>query len=157
MLTNEPLYEGEPILAVAAVTEEAAADAIEKVRMDLEPLPFALDPLESLRPGGSNARLEGNTMSGREHDRRQVGNVDWSSRPRTLPMDGEVTDEWEVGDVEAGFAEADLVLDETVFMQSLSHQPLETGRRWRTGRTANAICTCRPRARRAPTASRPLD
>ena len=49
MLTNEPLYEGEPILAVAAVTEEAAADAIEQIRMDLEPLPFALDPLESRR------------------------------------------------------------------------------------------------------------
>ena len=66
MLTNEPLYEGEPILAIAAVTEEAAADAIEQVRIDLEPLPFALDPLDSLRPGGSNARLDGNTLAGRE-------------------------------------------------------------------------------------------
>ena len=30
-LTNEPLYEGEPILAVAAVDELTAADAIEKI------------------------------------------------------------------------------------------------------------------------------
>ena len=43
-----------------------------------------------------------------------------------MPLGGEVTDEWEVGDVEAGFAEADLILDETVFSASLSHQPLET-------------------------------
>ncbi|MDA1097279.1 MAG: xanthine dehydrogenase family protein molybdopterin-binding subunit, partial [Chloroflexi bacterium] len=127
MLTNEPLYEGEPILAIAAVTEEAAANAIEQVRMDLEPLPFALDPLESLRPGGSNARVDGNTMSGRDMLDIKWANVDWAEVDRgTLPMDGEVTDEWEIGDLEAGFAEADLILDETVFMQSLSHQPLET-------------------------------
>src|SRR5262245_7100361 len=30
-LTNEPLYEGEPILAVAAVDEQTAAEAIEKI------------------------------------------------------------------------------------------------------------------------------
>ena len=127
MLTNEPHYEGEPILALAAVSEEAAANAIEKVRLDLEPLPFALDPLESLRPGGANARLEGNTMVGRDLVDIKWTNVDWSEIDRgTLPMDGEITDEWEVGDVEAGLGEADLVLDETVFFQSLSHQPLES-------------------------------
>ena len=47
-------------------------------------------------------------------------------RSGEMPTDGEVTDEWQVGDVEAGFAEADLTLDETVFHQSLGHQPLET-------------------------------
>ena len=30
-LTNEPVYEGEPILAVAAVDELTAAEAIEKI------------------------------------------------------------------------------------------------------------------------------
>src|SRR5215510_16196535 len=37
-LTNEPVFEGEPILAVAAVDEAIAAEAIEKIRIDLEPL-----------------------------------------------------------------------------------------------------------------------
>ena len=127
MLTNEPLYEGEPILAIAATTEELAANAIEKVRIDLEPLPFALDPLDSLRPGGANARLEGNAMAGRELLDIKWDNVDWSELDQgRLPLGGEVTDEWEVGDVEAALAEAHLVLDETVFFQSCSHQPLET-------------------------------
>ncbi|MEE8130391.1 MAG: molybdopterin cofactor-binding domain-containing protein, partial [Vicinamibacterales bacterium] len=104
-----------------------AADAIEQVRIDLEPLPFALDPLESLRPGGSNARLEGNSMSGRDLIDITWSNVDWTEVDRgQLPLGGETTDEWEVGDVEAGFAEADLILDESTFIQSLSHQPLET-------------------------------
>src|SRR5579872_5157856 len=39
-LTNEPLYEGEPILAVAAVDELTACQAIERIGLDLELLPF---------------------------------------------------------------------------------------------------------------------
>src|SRR5438045_9713422 len=45
-LTNEPLYQGEPILAVAAVDERTAADAIERIDLDLEPLPFVSDPVQ---------------------------------------------------------------------------------------------------------------
>src|SRR2546426_3761754 len=48
-LTNEPVYRGEPILAVAAVDELTAAEAIEKIRVDFEPLPFNVDPVGSLR------------------------------------------------------------------------------------------------------------
>jgi len=59
-LTNEPLYEGEPILAVAAVDEFTAAEAIEKIQIEFEPLPFVVDPLVSLRPDGPNARTQGN-------------------------------------------------------------------------------------------------
>ena len=53
-LSKEPLYEGEPILAVAAVDEVTAAEAIEKIIVEYEPLPFVVDPVESLRPGGAN-------------------------------------------------------------------------------------------------------
>src|SRR6266446_1257409 len=59
-LTNEPLYQGEPILAVAAVDEATAAAAIERIDLDLVPLPFVVDPVESLRPGGPNGRTDGN-------------------------------------------------------------------------------------------------
>ena len=46
-LTNEPLYQGEPILAVAAVDELTAAEAIEKIKIEFERLPFVIDPLET--------------------------------------------------------------------------------------------------------------
>jgi len=59
-LTNEPVYQGQPILAVAAVDELTAADAIEKIVIEFQPLPFVVDPLVSLRPGGPNARTKGN-------------------------------------------------------------------------------------------------
>src|SRR5918912_1908771 len=38
-LTMEPLYQGEPILAVAAVDEKTAAEAIEAIEIEYEPLP----------------------------------------------------------------------------------------------------------------------
>src|SRR6202047_2429617 len=59
-LTMEPVYQGEPVLAVAAVDELTAAEAIEKIEIDFEPLPFVIDPLETLRPGGPNPRQDGN-------------------------------------------------------------------------------------------------
>ena len=139
-LTNHPHYEGEAILAIAAVDETTAADAIELVKIDFEPLPFALDPLDSLRPGSPDARVEGNTRLGRDFVSFKWTQEDFDNAPEgSMPMpddvvdaDGEVveggqkwTQGWEVGDIEAGFAEADLILDETIVHQSLSHHPLE--------------------------------
>jgi xanthine dehydrogenase molybdenum-binding subunit len=125
-LTNEPVYEGEPILALAADDEWIAAEAIEKIELDLEPLPFVVDPIESLRPGGANARLEGNV-----YVNRQIKTVKWTdadfadAADGKLPM-GQHGDEWHYGDIDAGLKEAALVLDETFVTQSTSHQPLET-------------------------------
>ncbi|MGH7552265.1 MAG: xanthine dehydrogenase family protein molybdopterin-binding subunit [Longimicrobiales bacterium] len=128
-LTNEPLYEGEPILALAAVDETTAAEAIERIRIDLEPLPFVLDPLQSLRPGGPNARSEGNMLF-TSRDVREVRALKWTEADFAaaangkLPM-GEPMREWTVGDLHAGFADAALVLEETIVHQSLSHHALE--------------------------------
>ena len=124
-LTNEPVYQGEPILAVAAVDEPTAAAAIEKIKVDYEPLPFVIDPLESLRPGGPNARVGGNTVK----DRKELVEVKWTAEDfrdagDAMPM-GAPEEEWEVGDVAKGLEEADLVLDETLYHQSQTHHPLE--------------------------------
>src|SRR5437016_1778590 len=59
-LTSEPVYQGEPILAVCAVDELTCAEAIERIYIDFERLPHVVDPLVSLRPGGPNARAGGN-------------------------------------------------------------------------------------------------
>jgi len=152
-LTNEPFYQGEPILAVAAVDELTAADAIEKIVVDLEPLPFVVDPLESLRPNGANARLQGNVWvppppqpaaaaPGQPPARPQVKTLKWTDQDFAeeqegrLPM-GPVPEEWAFGDVEAGFKQAALVLDETFVVQSTSHQTMETRSAmayWRNGK-----------------------
>jgi len=125
-LTNEPVYQGEPILAVAADDELTAAEAIEKIVLDLEPLPFCVDPLQSLRPGGSNARLEGNVWVGPEVKTIKWTEEDWKEvEAGRLPL-RDAPDTWHYGDVDAGFKEAALVLDETLVHQSTSHQTLES-------------------------------
>jgi CO/xanthine dehydrogenase Mo-binding subunit len=125
-LTNEPVYKGEPILAVAAVSELAAAEAIENIALDLEPLPFVVDPLESVRPNGPNARREGNAFVGGTLKTVKWTAQDFAGAPDGhMPM-GEPGAHWEYGDLGAGFEQADLVLDETFHTQTTSHQPLET-------------------------------
>ncbi len=149
-LTNEPLYEGEAVLALAAVDETTAADAIERIRVDFEPLPFVLSPLDSLRPGSPDARLQGNTTVGRDWVSLKWTEEDFANAPEgSMPMpdnvldaDGEVivrkaTTEWMVGDIEAGFAAADLILDETIVHQSVTHHPMEprtTMAYWQNGK-----------------------
>ncbi len=126
ILTNEPLYVGAPILAVAARSETAAQNAIAAINLELEPLPFSVDPLESLRPGGPNARIEGNTIVPQEG----VVEVKWTEEDFAaagegqMPM-GEPRADWSYGDVEAGFAEAALVLDESFVTASTSHHSME--------------------------------
>ena len=132
-LTNEPLYAGEPILAVAAISEEIAAAAIEMIRLDLEPLPHITDPIESLRPGGANARTDGNvwgTAAG-QPPRPTVQELKWTdgdfaeAAEGRMPM-GKATEEWSFGDLDAEFKNAALVLDETFIVPSTGHHPMET-------------------------------
>src|SRR5258705_743049 len=131
-LTMEPLYQGEPILAVAAVDELTAADAIEKIKIDFDRLPFAIDPLETLRPGGPNPRTDGNVWVTPQSPPGPplVKELKWTEaefaeyRQGRLPM-GKTPDEWSYGDVDAGFKNAALVLDETFVTPDTSHQTLE--------------------------------
>ena len=126
LLTNEPLFVGEPILAVAAVSETLAQDAIDRIEVDLEPLPFTVDPLDSLFPGGPNARSDGNVVAGRQ----TVQTVKWSAADFAAVEEGQLPAgapavEWSFGDVEGNMAAAAFVLDETFVTQNLSHNCLE--------------------------------
>jgi CO/xanthine dehydrogenase Mo-binding subunit len=151
-LTNEPVYQGEPVLAVAAVDELSAVEAIEKIKIEFEPLPFVVDPLVSLMPTGANAR-EGNywgrtpapagqTGRGAPPPQTVIQELKWSDQDFAeyqhgrLPM-GKPTDEWTYGDVDAGFKNAALVLDETFVTTTTSHQTLEprtTMAYWQNGK-----------------------
>ena len=124
-LTNEPLYEGEPILAVAAVDEETAAAAIEAIEIDFEPLPFVIDPLESLRPGGPNAYVEGNQYGEDGWSRFEWTAADFEAIDAGRMPDPQCPVEWTKGDPAAAFAESALVLEETIVHQSLTHHPME--------------------------------
>jgi len=137
-LTNEPLYQGEPILAVAAVDELTAAEAIEKIQIDFDPLPFVVDPLDTLRPAGPNPRTDGNvwvrpatpasspTPAPPVLTELKWAEADFAEEKKSrLPM-GKSPEEWSYGDLDSGFKNARLVLDETFVTPDTSHQTLET-------------------------------
>jgi CO/xanthine dehydrogenase Mo-binding subunit len=167
-LTNNPVYQGEPILAVCAVDELTAAEAIEKIKLDIERLPHVVDPLVSLRPGGPNARVQGNVWlrptaaPGQPAPPPQVTEVKWADadfaeyKEGRLPM-GKATDpEWSYGDWEAGLKNADLVLDETFVTPNTSHQTLETRTAmayWQNGKVY-VHCSTQSTAQTAPAIAR---
>ncbi|MEP7313710.1 MAG: molybdopterin cofactor-binding domain-containing protein, partial [Pseudomonadota bacterium] len=126
LLTNEPRYVGAPILLLAAEDETTAHDALEKIKIDYEELPFSLDPLQSLRPGAPDARTDGNVgAAGVKFQTLKWTKEDFSSvKDGRMPM-GKAAQEWVYGDVDATMAKAKLVLEETFVHASNSHHSLE--------------------------------
>ena len=105
-LFNNPVrFVGDPIAAVAAVDRHVAEAAIQAVEVDYEPLDFVLDPEEALQPGAVEIQPGGNL-----------------SRRR----DGEALPEtYQRGSVAAGFAAADVVIEETYVSKHHSNAQME--------------------------------
>jgi CO/xanthine dehydrogenase Mo-binding subunit len=137
-LTNEAMYQGQPVLAVCAVSEFVAAEAIEKIKIKWEPLPFSVDPVASLVPGAQNARIEGNIwkrptpVPGQPPGVPEPVDVKWTEaeaeeyRQGRLPVTKWTDPEWKLGDVDEGFKKAALIVDETFITANVSHQCLES-------------------------------
>ena len=167
-LTNDPVYQGEPILAVCAVDEYTAAEAIERIQLDIERLPHVVDPLVSLRPGGPNARVEGNVWirppanAPAPAPPPHVEEVKWTEadfaeyNQGKLPMGKATEPEWSFGDWEGGLKNAALVLDETFVTPNTSHQTLETRSAmayWQNGKVY-VHCSTQSTSQTAPAVAR---
>lgn len=127
ILTDEPLFIGDPILAVAAEDETTAQNAIERIQVDFEPLDFTVDPLASLYPGGTNARPDGNVFSALSDT---LTTVKWNARDFAAAGEGQLpqgqpVEEWSFGDLDAGFDGAALILDESFVTAGVSHHSME--------------------------------
>ncbi len=126
ILTNEPHFVGDPILAVAAVSEEVAAAAIEAIQVDLEQLPFTVDPLDSLYPGGPNARAKGNVANTNlalqviKWQASDFVGVDQGKLPQGKP-----SDEWSYGDLVGGFSKAKVIVEDSFTTAGVAHHALE--------------------------------
>jgi xanthine dehydrogenase molybdenum-binding subunit len=127
ILSGYPVFVGQPILAVAALTEQQAEDAIGAVKVELEPLPFVTDPLTSLRPNGPNANVKGNVANRKGIKLQQVK---WSGKDfalagdTSLPM-GKPAAEWGYGDLESGFKKSKVVVEETFVSEANAHHAME--------------------------------
>ena len=139
LASNYVTYVGQPILAIAAVTEEIAESAIQKVKIDFERRPFVVDPLTSLAPGGHNAYPEGNVLvrtteegpEGSPIRGAEIRDVKW---PQTAidalksgkePIGGEFTTEWSFGNIDEAFSNAEVVVEEPFVTMGYPHHSLE--------------------------------
>ena len=145
LLCSEPGYVGAPVLLLAAETETQAQDALEKIRIDWEVLPFHVDALQSLHPDRPDARAESNIGSKMIKEQQ----IKWTREDfdaagtERMPM-GRPAAEWAYGDLEANFAKAKLVIDERFVHASNSHHSMEprTGMAyWQNGKCIAHVST----------------
>ena len=98
-------YKGEPIAAIVAESEEAALDAVARVKLDLEELPAVFDVEEALKPGAPVVTHWGNnTFMYEGHPCRRVRS----------------------GDVEEAFARADHIVEGVYNTKPIEQAPTET-------------------------------
>ena len=148
VLTDEPHYEGEPILAIAAETEELAAAAIEMIDLDLEPLPFVIDPLDSLRPGGPNAYSEGNRFADDEWTDVKWTEADFEAIDAGQMPDAQAVSEWSKGDPMLRSLRRTSSSTNRSCTSRLHTIPWSRAPLWPIGRTANSTLTYQPRVPR---------
>ena len=91
-------FEGEPVAAVAAETPYQAWDAVRAIKVTYEVLPFIADEEKALLSGAPQIHASGNTAK-----------KDFYNR----------------GDVSRGFAEADVVIEQTYTTACELHTPME--------------------------------
>lgn len=95
-LDNKVRFFGDRVALVAAETEEIAEEALRLIDVEYEPLPAVLDPAEAMRPDAP-----------RIHDEPEYVNFGESDPSRNLAARIRI----DIGDVEKGLAEADLVIE----------------------------------------------
>ncbi|MBX2997366.1 MAG: xanthine dehydrogenase family protein molybdopterin-binding subunit [Caldilineaceae bacterium] len=91
-------FVGDEVAAVAAASEEIAEDALRLIEVEYEPLPFVVEMEKALAPGAPHIHAEGNRAAEKKSER---------------------------GNVERGFAEADVIVDEVYVTEVSLHNAFE--------------------------------
>jgi len=94
-------YIGDELAAVAAIDEDTAQEALSLIKVELEEIPGVFDPVEAMKSGAPLV-----------HDNTK-GNIS-----QDFLM--------ECGNMEEGFAKADLIIEETFTTQAQAHCSIET-------------------------------
>jgi CO/xanthine dehydrogenase Mo-binding subunit len=102
---DEVMYQGEPICAVVAESEEIARAAAALVRLDIEEQEPVLDLEYAVTPEAPAIKKWGNN---------------------TFMYDGMTHRKLRFGDVQAGLAQADYVVEGTYSLTPIEHAPIET-------------------------------
>jgi CO/xanthine dehydrogenase Mo-binding subunit len=93
-------FMGERVAAVAADTVEQAEHALDLIEVEYEELPAVFDPVAALKPGAPIIHPDVNSYKG-------------LPKPLDEPSNAFVHDVWTRGDVAEGFAQSDLIVEDT--------------------------------------------
>ena len=138
LASDDITYIGQPIAAIAAISDSIAESAIDKIRIDYERRGFVTDPLESLVEGGPDAYPNGNVLvqtNSLEDEnatiRGGISKIKWPPseieklRNGEEPENVEFADGWEYGDLSASFAESEVIIQESFVTAGTPHHCLE--------------------------------
>jgi 4-hydroxybenzoyl-CoA reductase subunit alpha len=106
LCTDRVRYIGDGVAAVAAVDEETANRAVELIGVEYELLPAILDPAAALTPEAAATPIHEPLKAGRN------GNIS-----KIVKL--------EFGEVDAGLAAADVVVEGDYFFEGTTHTPIE--------------------------------
>ncbi len=107
---DKVLYNGEQIAAIVAETEEAAMEAVSRVKLDLEELPAVFDVEEALKAGAPILKPWGTNYFIYDYE---YGQQNMFRKVR-------------FGDVDKAFDEADFIVEECYQTSPIEHVPSET-------------------------------
>ncbi|MCD4687118.1 MAG: molybdopterin-dependent oxidoreductase, partial [Anaerolineae bacterium] len=107
-LDTKVRFVGDRVAAVAAETEEIALKALELIEVEYEPLPAVFDPRDSMKSGAPKLHDEPESWLIEDKDRNLAAVIDW-----------------EVGDVKAGFEQADRIFERTYYSPRVQAAPIE--------------------------------
>ncbi len=113
LVRDKVRFVGDAVAAVAAVDLDTAEEALSLIRVEYEPLRALHDPLEAMR--NREVLIHENLLQ-------------YSTAPGIFPVAGtNICNHFKLrkGDVERGFKEADLVLEDTYTSQMVQHAHLE--------------------------------
>jgi carbon-monoxide dehydrogenase large subunit len=115
MMAHEKVrHVGEPVAAVAAVDEETASEALSLIAVEYEPLPAVFDPIEAMQPGAP-------IIHEQMHEYKYWEG--WCNpRPGTNIINALVLRK---GNIERGFAEASVVMENTYRTHAIQHASIE--------------------------------
>jgi CO/xanthine dehydrogenase Mo-binding subunit len=109
LLEKKVRHYGDRVAAVAATHPDIAEEALDLIEVDYEPLPVMLDPLEAIKKDSPAI-----------HSQAKFGDDITPIRNNTLAQR-----EFEIGDVEKGFNQADLVVKNLYRTSRPNNAPLE--------------------------------
>jgi CO/xanthine dehydrogenase Mo-binding subunit len=108
---DEVVFYGQPVAAVLARTMSVAEEAADLVRVDYEELPAVLDPVEAVEDSSPLARKPVSDIDRSESQGHVTLKVDEKAADKPSNIASQV--KFTRGDVEQGFADADVIVEHT--------------------------------------------